>query len=479
MYLSNMTFSKWLFVYFSLLSGLSQFVHGADTKVQSSQKEKIYIIPIREDIMPPLTYLVRRGVKEAIASKAECLILDMDTNGGRVDVTQEIIQIITKFKGRKVTYINSKAFSAGAFISVATNEIYMSPVSVIGAAAPIMVSPGGGASEMPNTMEVKMTSGISALIRATAEENGHDPAVVEAMIDKSKELKKGDKILSEKGQILTLTNKEAEITYGDPPKKLMSHGTVNSQAELIEVLGYANPEVIRITPTGAEKAGTWINKISAILLIAGILGVYLEFKTPGFGLPGILGLVAFAVYFLGGYIAGLSGLEWAAFFVIGLFLLIVELFLLPGLFVIGLSGILLMLWSVLMGLVDMDPSLPVWQLPSYGQFKYPLQVLLTAITGSTLLMIILSSVLPKTQLFHQLISEATSGDQGILSREKREKELLGLTGVTLSPLRPGGKARFGDTILDVVTNGTMVAAGAKVRVIGFSTSDAVVEQINY
>ena len=106
--------------------------------------------------MPPLTYLVRRGVKEAIASKADCLILDMDTNGGRVDVTQEIIQIITKFKGRKVTYINTKAFSAGAFISVATNEIYMSPVSVIGAAAPIMVSPGGGASEMPNTMEAIM-----------------------------------------------------------------------------------------------------------------------------------------------------------------------------------------------------------------------------------------------------------------------------------------------------------------------------------
>ena len=298
------------------------------------------------------------------------------------------------------------------------------------------------------------------------------------MAKKSKELKKGNKVLSEKGQILTLTNKEAEINYGNPPQKLMSHGTVNSQVELIEVLGYANPEVIRITPTGAEKAGTWINKISAILLIAGILGVYLEFKTPGFGLPGILGLAAFAIYFLGGYIAGLSGLEWAAFFVIGLILLRVELFFLPGLFFIGLSGILLMLWSVLMGLVDMDPSLPVWQLPSYGQFKYPLQVLLTAVSGSTLLMIILSSVLPKTQLFDQLISETTSGDQGILSREKSEKGLLGLTGVTLSPLRPGGKARFGDRILDVVTNGTMVAPGVKVRVIGFSTSDAVVEEIN-
>jgi membrane-bound serine protease (ClpP class) len=477
MYPANMMFRKWLFVYFSLLLGLPQFAQAADTSDQSTKKDQIYIIPIREDIMPPLTYLVRRGVKEAIAADAECLVLDMDTNGGRVDITEEIIQIINRFKGRKVTYVNSKAFSAGAFISVATHEIYMSPVSVIGAAAPIMLSPGGGASEMPNTMEVKMTSGISALIRATAEQNGHDPAVVEAMIDKSKELKKGDKILSEKGQILTLTNTEAEVLYDDPPKKLLSLGTVDSLDELIELLGYSDAEIKRITPTGAEKTGTWINKISPILLIIGIIGVYLEFKTPGFGLPGILGLTSFAIYFLGGYIAGLSGLEWAAFFVVGLFLLIIELFFIPGVFIVGLLGIMLMLWSILMGLVDMDPTLPVWQIPSPTQFKYPLQVIMTAVSGSAALMFILSAFLPKTQFYHRLISETTSGDQGIQLKEQSEKELIGSTGVALSALRPGGKARFGDTILDVVTDGNMLPSGAKVRVVGFSTSDAIVEEV--
>ncbi len=477
MYHQFMMLIKWFLVLLVCLTGLSQPARSAETANQVTDQNQVYIIPIREDIMPPLTYLVRRGVKEAISADADCLILDMDTNGGRVDVTEEIIQIINRFKGRKVTYVNSKAFSAGAFISVATQEIYMAPVSVIGAAAPIMMSPGGGASEMPNTMEVKMTSGISALIRATAEQNGHDPSVVEAMIDKSKELKKGDKILSEKGQILTLTNTEAEASYGEPPRFLLSKGTVDSLEILIDQLGYTGAQQVRITPTGAEKTGTWINKISPILLIVGIIGIYLEFKTPGFGLPGILGLTAFAIYFLGGYIAGLSGLEWAAFFVVGLFLLILELFFIPGVFVIGLAGIMLMLWSILMGLVDMDPTLPVWQIPSAGNLKYPLQVMMTAISGSAVSILVLGAILPKTQIYHKLVSETTSGDDSVEKQEEAEKLLMGAEGVALSTLRPGGKARFGDKILDVITDGNLIVSGTKVRVVGFSTSDAIVEEV--
>ena len=105
--------------------------------------KRVYVIPIREDIEPPLTYLVRRGVKEAMAAKADLIVLDMKTNGGRVSTTEEIIDILNQFKGESVTYVNDRAFSAGAFISVATKKIYMAPQSVIGAAAPIMMSPGG------------------------------------------------------------------------------------------------------------------------------------------------------------------------------------------------------------------------------------------------------------------------------------------------------------------------------------------------
>src|SRR5262249_8232712 len=113
----------------------------------------VYIVPIRDDIMPPLVYIVRRGVKEAMDAHADLLILDMDTHGGRVDVTEEIIGILGQFKGHTATYVNQKAFSAGAFIAVATQKIYMAPQSVIGAAAPILMMPGGGPEQMPETVE--------------------------------------------------------------------------------------------------------------------------------------------------------------------------------------------------------------------------------------------------------------------------------------------------------------------------------------
>ena len=138
-YASGMKRCLMLFALLMMATGICITSQAADTEPTDPSEAPVYILPIREDIMPPLTYLVRRGVKEAIASNAQCLIIDMETNGGRVDVTEEIIQLINRFEGRKITYINAKAFSAGAFISVATQEIYMSPVSVIGAAAPFLI----------------------------------------------------------------------------------------------------------------------------------------------------------------------------------------------------------------------------------------------------------------------------------------------------------------------------------------------------
>ena len=188
---------------------------------------KVYLLPIRADIMPPLVYLVRRGVKEAMEAKADLLVLDLETNGGRVDTTREIINILAEFKGDTVTFVNKDAFSAGAFIAVATKRIYMAPQSVIGAAAPIMVAPGGGGVEkMPDTYEVKMTSAVRAMVRTSAEKNGYNVAVVEAMIDKTRGLvltnvangRTNQVVIAREGEILTLTNVEAEREYGDPPR---------------------------------------------------------------------------------------------------------------------------------------------------------------------------------------------------------------------------------------------------------------------
>src|SRR5437773_3717754 len=280
------------------------FLCGFDLRgneTAGSGQRRVYVLPIRDDIMPPMVYLVRRGVKEAMEAKADLLIIDMDTNGGRVDATEEIMEIINKFKGKTVTYVNHKAFSAGAFISVATQKIYMAPQSVIGAAAPIMLTPGGGsAQDLPSTMEVKFTSALRALVRANAEKNGHNVQVVEAMIDKSRELKIDGEVLNEKGQILTLTDLQAAKKYGEPPKPLLSAGTIEDMDTLVKELGYSDAKRINIKPLGAETLARWLNAISPLLLIIGIAGLYIEFKTPGFGLPGIIGITAFVLYFLGG-----------------------------------------------------------------------------------------------------------------------------------------------------------------------------------
>ena len=166
-------------------------LHGAEhtPAAVAPGAKKVFVLPIRDDIMPPLVYLVRRGIKEAMEAHADLLVLDMDTNGGRVDTTREIIDILNQFKKQTATYVNKNAFSAGAFISVATQRIYMAPQSVIGAAAPIVLSPGGeGVEKIPDTYEKKMTSAVRAIVRTSAEKNGYSIPVVEAMIDKSKGL---------------------------------------------------------------------------------------------------------------------------------------------------------------------------------------------------------------------------------------------------------------------------------------------------
>lgn len=434
----------------------------------------VYVLPIREDIMPALVYVVRRGVKEAMEAKADTLILDMDTNGGRVDVTEEIIGIINRFPGRTVTFVNKRAFSAGAFISFATGKIYMAPQSVIGAAAPVMASPTGGAQEIGGTMEVKASSAISALVRANAEKYGHNPEVADAMVKKS-QLKLDDKVLNEKGHILTLTNQEAERAYGQPAKPLLSAGTVESLDALLGKLGLADAQVKRIQPSGAEQLATWVNAISSVLLIIGIAGIYIEFKTPGFGLPGILGITAFAIYFFGGYVAGLTGLEWVALFVVGLALVALELFFFPGTLVLGLAGFGCVLVSLVMALVDFYPGVP--SLPTLPELSLGLNTVTFAALGSILCLALLSRFLPQTSLYPQLVSQGASGVVADAQLEALQRQRMGAVGVVLTPLHPGGKAKFGEEILDVISQGDAIESGSSVRVIDHRGNEAVVERM--
>ena len=446
-------------------------------------------MPVREDIMPPILYVIRRGVKEAMAAEADCLILDMETNGGRVDITEEIFDIIGKFKGETVTYVNKDAYSAGAFIAVATEKIYMAPQSVIGAAAPIMMSPTGGVSEMPSTMEVKMNSAIRAKIRTQAEKNGYAVDVVEAMVDKTKKLERDGKIICEEGDILTLTNLEAEAKYGEATTRLLSSGTVESIDALIIELGYDGAQRVDVAPLGVEELGTWINAISPILLLIGIIGLYIEFKTAGFGVFGAVGIAALVLYFFGGYVSGLAGIEWVGIFLVGVALVAVELFLLPGTIFIGLIGVVCMFVALIMGMTDLYPNMP-WFPAGEGKgnsmpqiegihfalpdFSRPIRDLLIAFALSVPIIWALAKYLPQTAFFAAFTSSAASGVESVAAVAAELESRLGQAGTSTTPLNPGGKVMFGDALCNVITQGEMIAAGTPVKVIGHRGSDLLV-----
>lgn len=455
----------------------------------TAAQKKVYVVPVREDIMPPILYVIRRGVKEAMSAEADCLILDMETNGGRVDITEEIFDIIGKFKGETVTYVNKDAYSAGAFIAVATEKIYMAPQSVIGAAAPIMMSPTGGVSEMPSTMEVKMNSAIRAKIRTQAEKNGYAVDVIEAMVDKTKKLERDGKIICEEGDILTLTNLEAEAKYGEAQTRLLSSGTVESIDALIIELGYGGSQRVDVAPLGVEALGTWINAISPILLLIGIIGLYIEFKTAGFGVFGAVGIAALVLYFFGGYVSGLAGIEWVGIFLLGVALVAVELFLLPGTIFIGLLGVVCIFVALIMGMTDLYPNMP-WFPAGDGNgnsvpqiegihfalpdFSRPIRDLLIALALSVPIIWALAKYLPQTALFAAFTSSAASGVESVAAVAAELESRLGQAGTSTTPLNPGGKVMFGDALCNVITQGEMIAAGTPVKVIGHRGSDLLV-----
>ncbi|MCH2383676.1 MAG: ATP-dependent Clp protease proteolytic subunit [Pedosphaera sp.] len=461
---------------------------------QAAAQKKVYVVPVREDIMPPILYVIRRGVKEAMAAEADCLIFDMETNGGRVDITEEIFDIIGKFKGETVTYVNKDAYSAGAFIAVATEKIYMAPQSVIGAAAPIMMSPTGGVSEMPSTMEVKMNSAIRAKIRTQAEKNGYAVDVVEAMVDKTKKLERDGKIICEEGDILTLTNLEAEAKYGEAQTRLLSSGTVESIDALIIELGYDGAQRVDVAPLGVEELGTWINAIAPILLLIGIIGLYIEFKTAGFGVFGAVGIAALVLYFFGGYVSGLAGIEWVGIFVVGVALVAVELFLLPGTIFIGLIGVVCMFVALVMGMTDLYPNMP-WFPAGEGEggggvvpqvegidfvmpdFSRPIHDLLIAFALSVPIIWALAKYLPQTALFAAFTSSAASGVESVAAVAAEVESRLGQAGTSTTPLNPGGKAMFDAALCNVITQGEMIAAGTPVKVIGHRGSDLLVIEV--
>jgi membrane-bound serine protease (ClpP class) len=364
--------------------------------------------------------------------------------------------------------IDKKAISAGAFISSATRHIYMTPGSVIGAAAPVMAMPGQGPQAMPESYEEKITSAVRAMVRSSAESHGHRPEVFDAMVDRNQGLKIDGKVLVPEGKLLTLTTKEAEMKLNGKP--LLSLGTIPDLQTLIANVGGSGVQVKTLEATGFEKVARFITLISPFLLTAGMALGYLEFKTPGFGFFGILAGLCFVVYFFGHSVAGLSGHEPLLIFLAGVILIVLEVVLFPGLLLPTITGVLLILFAFAFSRVDFYPGAEV--LPSWSQFQGPLTQTLYSLLGGFALMALFARWIPNAWLTRGLEEATIHGP----SSKIRGGIQVGDSGISSTVLRPSGVGVFGDRSYDVISRGLMIEKGVRVRVVEVSEFRIVVEE---
>jgi len=447
----------WIIVVSCFVTSIAP-VHARDTV----RKGDVVVVPLRGEVAPSLLAFLRHSVKTAESNEASAIIFDMNTYGGRLDTAADIVNALNQTKIPTYTFINTNAGSAGSLIAIATQHIYMAPVSAIGAAAPIL--PTG--EDLPATAKEKTISYWSALTRGSATKNGHNPEVAEAFMNKDKEVKIGDRVVHPKGAVLTLNAQEATERING--KLLLAEGVADSISDLIKKAGLKGNEV-RIEPTGFEQIAFWITAVAPLLLLVGILGAYLEFKIPGVMWPGVISAICFALFFLGHYLAGLAGWEVVALFALGMVLVLIEiLFFAHSTIVFGVVGVFLMLASLLWTMVDRYPGQNFF--PTGKMLAMPLLNMFIAIMGSCIVIALLARYLPRTSIYRRFaLMDSNPPGPSLVGVPRQFATALalapGMQGTAVTVLRPSGKARFADHVVDVVTQGEFVASQTPVTVI--------------
>jgi membrane-bound serine protease (ClpP class) len=405
----------------------------------------VYIVPIEDTVEKGLNAFLERAVSEVEKNDADAIIFEVNTPGGAVDAAAGIGKLLTSTKLKTISYINNQALSAGAYIALNTDEIYMVPGATMGSAA-IIDSQG-------NTAGKKAESYWFAAMQSAAKQSDRDPKYARAMADDSMDI---PELGLKKGELLTLTAEQA-VTIG------YAEGIVSSQDELLKTLGFDQATVKNIDESFAEKLARFITNpiVIPILLSIGSLGLVLELYSPGFGVPGIMGLAALLLFFYGHMVAGLAGYETIIIFVIGIILVIAELFLPGG--IIGILGFAAILGSFFLAtdnILHMGISIVI------------------ALFISIIVSIFMVKVLGrKMSIFKKIIlNDSTNTEQGYVSNINRI-DLLEKVGTSITQLRPAGKILVGDEIVDAVSEGSFIQKDKKVKIIKVEGSRIVVREV--
>ena len=423
------------FIFFASSLLWCEDLDGTDQSLEPQTKSLVFIIPITEAINQPNLYILRRGLKEAIRKDADMILLDMDTPGGRLDICLEMMEMLNYFEGKTATYVNPDAISAGAFIASACDQIFFSPSGKMGAAAVIQ----GTGEDIPETALMKVESYLLANIRVLSEGYKYRAEVMRAMLDADYELVIEGEVLKPKGELLTLTASQAMEVYGDPEETLLGAGVFDSIEDLLEdQFGLNGYTLEAFEVSYSEEFAKWMSTIAPALLGLGLLALFVEFKTPGFGVFGIAGLLLLGIFFLSNYIAGLAGNEAFVIFALGLGFIFIEVFVLPGFFIFGLLGLGMMVWALIYAMSDFWPggvvpfSFEILLIPAQNF----LLGMLIALVGALILgRFLKGSIIERALVLSATLKEREGGSMG---NSPELGALIGKRGVCRTRLNPSG-----------------------------------------
>jgi membrane-bound serine protease (ClpP class) len=405
----------------------------------AAQESVVYRVPVTGTIELGIAPFIKRAIAEAEAAGARAVILDVNTLGGRVDAALQIIDAIGAATVPVYAFVDPRAISAGALISISTDSVFMTADATMGAST-VVDAEGTKVSE-------KAQSVMRAQFRALAERRGLDPRIGEAMVDESIFIEG----VVDSGKLLTLTAAEAErVGYGIE---------VTGFDDVLTRLGITGAEVVRPGPNWAEGLVRFLSHpmVAPILLSLGVLGLVIEIKTPSFGMAGMVGLASLGAFFGSHLIIGLAGWEELILLGAGLIALGIEVFVVPGFGIAGVISIVCVGSAVFLALIG---SLPTW-----ADVARASGILATSIgiVGAAIYLVVRN--LPTSDRWRGIfLKAASSADEGYVSGELRD-DLLGRVGVAVTDLHPGGTVQLDDERLDVVTEGDFVKRGTHVRII--------------
>ncbi|WP_058307408.1 NfeD family protein [Gracilibacillus massiliensis] len=440
---------KKFFISLLLALPLFVFIFNIDSNYVSAEDNGegkiVYVIPIENTVERGLEAFLKRTTTEATEANADHIIFEINTPGGRVDAAENIGEILQDVEIETTSFITVKALSAGSYIALNTDNIYMKPQASMGASG-VITSDG-------NAADKKAQSAWIASMRGAATSKGRDPLYAEAMANTEIDLPEYG---APEGEFLTLdANYAVDVEY--------ANGIVNHRTDLLNQLSLSQAEIVETETTAAEGLARFLTNpvVVPILLSLASIGLIVELYSPGFGIPGSVGLISLVLYFYGHIVAGLAGYETIVLLVLGIVLIIIEIFAPGG--ILGFIGLGAIVAALFMSTDDVG--------------HMALSIAIALVSSIVVAVILFKTIgLEKGVLRHIILNDSTSSEQGYVSSVNRP-DLIGQEGVSVTPLRPAGTAEFSEERLDVVTEGAFIDVNTAIKIIKVEGSRIVVRKI--